>query len=358
MDIQQLRETIDLIDREIIKKLNERAALAKQIGQLKHKAGAQIYAPGREEKLLRKLIQYSDGQLLNEKAIRSIYREIISATIHLEKALKIAFLGPKGTFTHQAALKHFGRNIDYLPFRTIADVFLSVERKEVDYGVIPIENSTEGVVFHSLDLLAETDLKIISQTYYPISHCLLSHSPLEKIKKVYSKDIALGQCRQWLNRMLPESEWNDTDSTVQAVQCAQKEQEAAAVAGKLAAEIYNIPIVAENIQDLNENITRFLIISREPADRLGKGHDKSSFSLSLSDKPGALQGILTPFSNKGINLTKIESRPSKKKLWDYYFFIDIIGHYEDESVQQVLHEIKGKCKKVKWLGSYPNTTHS
>lgn len=356
MEIQQLREAIDAIDQVIIEKINERAALAKQIGALKHKAGAPIYAPGREEQLLRKLMEYNRGKLLDEKAIRYIYREIISATINIEKALNIAFLGPEATFTHQAALKHFGRSVCYLPLRTINDVFLSVERGEADYGLIPIENSTEGVVFHSLDLLAETDLKIISQTYYPINHCLLSTAPLEKIKKVYSKDIALAQCRQWLNRMLPEAEWCNADSTVQAVQHAQSEPEAAAIASKLASEIYDVAVVAENIQDVNENITRFLVIGREPADRLGRGNDKSSFLFSLSDEPGALQTILAPFSSKGINLTKIESRPSKKKLWDYYFFIDIIGHYEDESVQEVLNQIKNKCKIIKWLGSYPNTT--
>ena len=314
--------------------------------------------PGREEALLKKLVERNAGPL-TEQAIRTIYREIISASIATEVSLKIAYLGPEVTYTHQAALQHFGSSVTYQPARSIAEIFSLVEHRQAHYGVIPIENSTEGVVVHSFDLLAETNLKIVAQTYLPIEHSLISDSTLDAVKQVYSKDNALGQCRQWLSRHLPYAEWVATESTTQAIQDTKKVPGRAAIAGKLAARWYQVPIIAENIQDKTDNVTRFLIIGKaeqNPSKPLGSGHDKSSYLFSLHDKPGALQHALQPFSKQSLNLSKIESRPSRKKPWDYYFFIDVIGHHQDPAMEQALAELKPLCAFVKWLGSYPNTT--
>jgi chorismate mutase / prephenate dehydratase len=356
MDLERLRKQIDQIDQEIIIRLNDRVKLASKIGKLKDKSGSGIYVPSREEEIFQNLNAVNKGPL-DEDAIRTIYREIISAAIALEKKLNIAYLGPKATYTHQAALKSFGRSVCYIPLLTISDVFSAVERNEADYGVIPVENSTEGVVSHSLDLLAETKLKIVSQIHLQISHCLLSNSPLKEIKKVFSKDNALGQCRQWLSRILPGVEKIEKESTASAVQFIKNNPETAAIASKITAEIYNVPIVAENIQDKTDNVTRFLIIGTKSNALLESsgGKAKSSFVFSLNDESGALMLALNPFRERGINLTKIESRPSRKRAWDYYFFIDVAGHYKDQAIKEALDELKKNCPMVKWLGSYPDT---
>ncbi len=293
-------------------------------------------------------------RLLNERAIRAIYREIMSAAISLEKTTVIAYLGPEATFTHQAALKKFGAMLDYLPLATIADVFGTVEKGDADYGVIPIENSTEGAVFHSLDMLVESELKIVAQIFLEIAHHLISQSPLAQITKVYSKDQALGQCRKWLHRHLPHAACLEAESTSRAVEIARDHQEAAAIASSLAAEMYGVSIVARNIHDKADNTTRFLVIGRRSSDALGEGRDKSSYVFSLNDRPGALMTALEPFGRRGISLSKIESRPSKRKAWDYYFFIDTIGHHDDPLMREAIAELEQRCPFVKWLGSYPN----
>ena len=357
MGLDPLRKQIDIIDRSVLKQLNQRAELAAKIGEYKHQAGLPIYVPDREEKLLQKLANINTGPL-NEKAIRAIYREIISASIANESPLKIVYLGPEATYTHQAAVQHFGDSLHYQAEHTIADVFSSVSCGRAEYGVIPIENSTEGVVGHSFDLLAETSLSIIAQTYLPIEHCLISTSSLDSIKEVYSRDNALGQCRQWLNQTLPKAKWIATESTAEAVLNAKNADGRAAIAGKLAARLYDVSVVAKNIQDKADNVTRFLIISKEvcdPIDDRKEDDYKSSYLFSLHDKPGILQNALQPFSKQGVNLSKIESRPSRKKSWDYYFFIDIIGHHQDVKVQSAIGELQSLCVWLKWLGSYPNT---
>ena len=354
MDLLELRKEIDRIDREIVGKLNERIRLASDVGRLKEQSGKSIYDPAREEEVFAALSKLNDGPL-TDRALRMIYREIISAMISLEKKILVGFLGPEATYTQQAAVKNFGSSVNYGAYGTIADVFSAVDRGEADYGVVPIENSTEGSVEEALDLLVESDLRIVAQIYLEVSLCLISHSDFEGIKSVHSKDNALGQSRQWLGRMIPHADRVKTESTVRAVQYAGENREAGAIASKLAAEIYGVPVVAENIQDRTDNFTRFLVIGKTNSGRLGEGRDKSSFVISLKDEAGALQRALEPFSKRGINLCMIESRPSRKKLWDYFFFIDLEGHYDDPSVRQAVSELESSCSMVKWLGSYPYT---
>ncbi len=351
--LDSLRKQIDAVDREIVERLNARVRLASQIGKVKLREGAEIYQPNREEEIYRKLAGINPGPL-PEGALRAIYREIISASISLQKPVTIAYLGPEATYTHQAALKNFGSSLPMQPMTSITDVFAAVESGEADYGVVPIENSTEGAINQTVDLLVESDLKVVAQVYLPIEHCLISKSPLSEIRRVLSKDTALAQCREWLRRNVPKAELVAFDSTAAAVRMARDNADVAAVAGCLAAEQYGVPVVFQGIQDRADNITRFFVLGRKPTAPLGKGADKTSIVISIHDKPGALQSALSPFSSRGINMTKIESRPSRRKLWDYYFFIDFVGHWQDAVVQEAVAEISASCPFVKWLGSYPN----
>ncbi len=355
MSLEELRERIDIIDREIVERLNQRVELAAEIGKIKTALGAEMYVPVREEEVFRKLEKMAEDGPLDSRAIRGIYREIISASIALEKPLLIGYLGPEATYTQQAALKNFGSSVQYRPYNTIADVFLHVEKGEADYGVVPVENSTEGAVFHSLDMLAETELKITAQVYLPIEHCLLSRSPLEEIREVHSKDQALGQCRNWLREHLPNVELVNCSSTAHAVELAKEQDGVAAIAASLAGDLYEVPVLKKGIQDRAENITRFLVIAKKsgPAGNGGVAQ-RTSFVFSLKDRTGALQGALEPFSKRGVNLCKIESRPSRRKPWDYYFFIDCIGHFDTPEVQEAFGELEKMCSVVKWLGSYPD----
>jgi chorismate mutase/prephenate dehydratase len=343
----------DASDQEIVELLNERVQHAGVIGKIKHAAGADYYDPTREAIVMAKVTGLNAGPIANA-TIQSVYREVISGSIALEKKLQIAYLGPEATYTHQAAIRNFGVSLAYRAIKTIPDVFADVESGRADYGVIPIENSTEGVVFHSMDMLVESELHICSQVYLPIEHCLISQSLVGQIREVRSKDQALGQCREWLQANLPSVGTMDVVSTAEAVRMASEDASLAAVASSLSAEHYGMPIQVRGIQDRNDNVTRFLVVGKTRAKPLGEGRDKTSLVISLKDEPGALESTLRPFASRGINLSKIESRPSRKKAWDYLFFIDFIGHYEDELVQEALAELGKHCQFVKWLGSYPN----
>ena len=347
------RDAIDAIDREVVRLLNERVREAGAIGKIKHENGAPYYDPSREAQVMEKIAELNDGSL-KPAALKAIYREVISASIALEKKLVIAYLGPEATYTHQAAIRNFGVSLDYRPMKTIGDVFTEVERDEADYGVIPIENSTEGAVFHSMDMLVDSSLSICSQVYLPIEHCLISQSPLSEIKEVHSKDQALGQCRGWLRRNLPEAQLVDTSSTAHAVKLAKSSRVVGAVASELAAELYDLPVVQRGIQDKTDNVTRFLVVGKTKVQAMGKGQDKTSLVFSLKDEVGALEKVLEAFASRGINLSKIESRPSRQKAWDYYFFIDLVGHQADAEVQAAFAELERHCSFVKCLGSYPN----
>ena len=354
-----IRQKIDEIDRQFVRLLNERLGLAGEIGKVKRSSGGSIYASEREDAVLRKVCGWNQGPIKDE-ALQAIYREIMSAAIALEKATKIAYLGPEATNTHAAAIKKFGASVDYEGMPTIADLFTAVEKGEADYAVIPIENSTEGSVREALDNFVESDLKIVAQIYMEITHALISNEPLDRITKVYSKDQALAQCRNWLSRHLPHAQLVDASSTARAVEIARDQPGAAAVAGELAALHHQVPVLVPNIQDKNDNTTRFFILGKKPAGSVGQGRDMSSFLISLGDQAsshsGALLKMLMPLAERGINLSKIESRPSKKRPWDYYFFVDVSGHYNDPQMQDAVKELSMFCPLVKWLGSYPVVT--
>jgi chorismate mutase / prephenate dehydratase len=356
MDLESLRRQIDAVDLEIIERLNARVRLAAEVGNLKRQQGGPAYVPSREEAVFERLLAANSGPL-TPAGLRAIYREVISASVSLQKVLVVAYLGPEATFTHQAALKNFGSSLRFQPCSTIPDVFTAVERGEADHGVVPIENSTEGAVFHSLDMLVETELKIVAQIFLPIEHCLISREPLEKIRLVFSRDQALGQCRDWLRRSLPAAQLQAAHSTAEAVRQARETPGAAAIASRLAAEMHGVPVIASGIQDLAENVTRFFVLGKTVSPPLGGGRDKTSLVFSLHDQPGALMRALEPFSSRGVNLSKIESRPSRQKAWHYYFFIDCLGHWQDPAIQEAVEALRRDCPFVKWLGSYPNANH-
>lgn len=352
-ELAAIRTRIDAIDERVVKLLNDRLRLAQRIGEVKRGARGRIYVAEREADVLRRVAATNKGGVLKPAALQAIYREIMSAALALEKPLVIAYLGPEATYTHAAALKKFGRSVDYRPMPSLADVFTAVEKGEADYGVVPIENSTEGTVRDSLDLFVETPLKIVAELQLEIEHTLLSREPLEKITRVYSKDQALAQCRRWLQRHLPHAQLVDVDSTALGVQRAAKEKGAAAVGPRLAGERYGVPAVAQRIQDQKNNTSRFGILGREPSGVVGHGHDKTSLLVSLRHEPGALLRALTPFHKRKLNLTRIESRPSRLRPWDYIFFLDVSGHYDELAMQAALGDLRKQCPLVKWLGSYP-----
>ena len=356
MELSPIREKIDEIDRQLVSLLNERLALAAEIGKGTRGQGGQVYVAEREDAVLRKVTAQNHGPMKQE-ALKAIYREIMSAAIALEKPLLIAYLGPEASNTHAAAMKKFGASVDYHAMPTISDIFTAVEKGETDYAVIPIENSTEGSVRETLDSFVESDLKIVAQIYTEITHALISRLPLERITKVYSKDQALGQCRHWLQRHLPNAQLVESSSTSRAVQIAKDEPGAAAVASELAAQFYGVPVLVKNIQDKADNTTRFFVLGRQASGPVGHGKDITSFLVSLGDEAashsGALLKMLMPLAERGINLSKVESRPSKKRPWDYYFFIDVTGHYEDANMKEALGELRKFCPMVKWMGSYP-----
>lgn len=351
--LDSFRKKIDALDEQILKLLVQRAKLAKKIGKIKKESGSSIYSSSREQEILNHLNSQAISPLQRED-IESIFGEIFNACRNLQRKLNVAFLGPEATFTHQLAIKHFGRSAEMLAEKSIADVFEEVEKGRADYGVVPIENSTEGVVNHTLDMFMESDLVICAEREEPISHYLLSVSgELSKIKKVYSHPQALAQCRKWLESRLPKAEIIESASTADAACQASLEGTAAAIASPLAAKLYHLKVVAPKIEDFQKNFTRFLVIGKHSPERTGK--DKTSILFSIKDRVGALNDILLIFKEHGINLTKIESRPTKKKAWEYIFFVDFLGHILDAKVQAVLSELKKNCLSVKILGSYPKS---
>jgi chorismate mutase/prephenate dehydratase len=353
-NLESLRDEIDGVDSQIVGLLNQRVQAAAEIGKIKNELGVDPYDPAREEQVFAKLGDLNRGPLSND-SLRIIYREVISASIALEKKLIIGYLGPEATYTHQAAVNNFGSILEYRPLYDIPDVFQAVERAECDYGVVPIENSTEGAVNRSLDLLVETELTIVAQVFLKVEHALFSYSSLDKIDEVRSKDQALAQCGEWLRRNLPNVRLIPVTSTAEAVKGIIPNSNSAAIAGKLAGRIYEVPAQAEAIQDRKNNITRFLVVARKSLPKREQVKYRTSLVLSLPDQIGALKSALKSFSERDLNLCKIESRPSRLKTWDYYFFIDFIGHCEDEKVKEVLAELEKICPLVKILGSYPES---
>lgn len=355
-DLPSLRREIDRLDAEILERINARISAATRIGEVKRARGEPVYVPAREEEVFLGLAEASKtaGGLLDAAAIRQIWREIMAVAKNHQRPIRVAYLGPEATYNHMAARKAFGATTTFVPAAGIPDVFTLVERGEADYGVLPVENSTEGAVHHAYDRLAESPLKIIAQVILPIRHCLLSKAAsTEAVSVVRSHPQGLAQCRDWLRRELPQARLEETSSTSQAVREAAEDPSLGAVASALAGELYDVPVLAEGIQDIADNRTRFLVVGPSVGQALGGGRDKTSFLLTLHDESGALQTALEPFSKRGINLSKIESRPSRRKPWDYHFFIDIAGHIEDPTVQEAVAELKNRVAEVKWLGSYP-----
>lgn len=351
MSLDDLRKKIDEIDTEMIRLLNERADIVHEVGVIKKRDGLEIYAPEREEKLLRSLVAKGEGGRLPEESIRAIYREIMSAALALEEDLKIAYLGPEGTWTHQAAIGKFGHSVKFLPQPSFADVFEKVERRQVDYGVVPIENSTEGAVTHTLDLFADSPLKIYGQVMMPIENNLMANCPRDEIEQIYSHPQIIAQCRKWLGQNFPQIQAVEKSSSAAAAKIAASEPKAAVLGGELLAELYGLQVLERNIQDLANNTTRFLVLSHKTCPPTGK--DRTSVMFSVRDEPGSLHKALEPFEKYSINMSKIESRPSKRRAWEYFFFVDLAGHCEDEEFAGVIRQLEKHCSFVKVLGSYP-----
>lgn len=348
--LQSQREKIDAIDGKLVQLLNERTKLVLRIGQIKHQEGDEIYAPDREEAVLKRLLAMNKGPL-TEESFRAIYREIMSSSLALEKALIIAYLGPEATYSHMAAVNKFGASLRYQPLPSIADVFSEVAKGRADYGVVPIENSTEGAVTHTYDMFVDSDLKICAQILLAIRHNLMAACPRSQIKKLYSIAQVFAQCRQWVQVNIPHVELIEVSSSTRAAEIARTEPNAGALASELAAEKYGLNIYDANVQDSSDNVTRFLVIGRRYPPPTG--HDRTSIMFSVQDRVGALHGSIASFKKFKINMTKIESRPSRKKAWEYYFFVDLTGHCEDRQVRKALAELAKHTMFVKILGSYP-----
>ena len=352
MNLSKHRKAIDQLDAKIVRLLNDRTRHVLAIGEIKLKAGEEIYAPHRERAVFDRVCGHNAGPITNDQ-LRAIYREIMSSALALEKTMTIAYFGPAATFTHQAAIQKFGSSLNYSAQKTIGDVFTEVAKKSADYGVVPVENSTEGVVTHTLDMFVDSDLKIVSQIVLHIQQCLMSNAKLAQIKKLYIHPQSLAQCRGWLAKNLPRVEIVETSSNARSAELAAKEKFSAALGGMLAAEKYGLKILAQDIQDNSVNVTRFIVLGRQCSPPTGD--DRTSLMVSVSDKVGALHEAIAAFRKFKINLTKIESRPSKRKAWEYFFFIDCAGHFQDAKVAKAIKLLGAHCNFVKVLGSYPNT---
>ena len=337
----------------MIKILNARLKVAQKIGGEKVKGGDEIYVPAREKSVLDRVAELNGGPLPAE-ALQAIYREIMSAALSLEQHVKIAYLGPMATFTHQAARSKFGSTVEYIPCETIRDVYDAVEKKKASYGVVPIENSTEGAVTHTLDQFMESPLKICAEIFLSISHSLLSNEPKEKIERIYSNPQVFGQCRKWIHSNLPGVDLIPISSTARAAEKVVSEPGAGAMASKLAAELYGLNVLDSDVQDVSGNFTRFLVLGKDYGEPTGE--DKTSIMFSVPHKVGALFEALSTINENKLNMTRIESRPSKTKAWEYCFFVDVEGHTSDTGVGAVLEQLKDHCTRLTVLGSYPSAT--
>ncbi len=354
MSIEKLREKINEIDLQLVELLNERARIVIEIGKLKNKSGGQVYSPDREREVFEKVIKASKGPL-TEKTLIAIWRELMSGSLALERPLRIGYLGPQGSFSHTAALLKFGQSIDYEPMPDISSIFEEVSKSRCDLGVVPVENTTGGGVVETLDSFVDSDVKICAEVLMAIHHNLLANCPLKEIKKIYSKPEVFAQCRKWLQNTLRDVETIPVASTARAAQMAAQESGSAAIGSVIAGELYGLGVVCENIEDLSNNVTRFVVISKE--DAKPSGDDKTAILFSTAHKAGALADVLDVLKKYQINLTNIESRPSRKGQWEYHFFAEFLGHRDNKGVQDAMKEAAEHCLQLSILGSFPRAKH-
>jgi len=353
-----IRDRIDAIDDQILELLSKRAECAEEVGETKREAGETdlwFYRPEREAQILQRMSKNNQGPLANER-ITAIFREVISSCLALEQNIRVAFLGPNGTFSQEASLKHFGQAVETVAVGSIGQVFKEVENGTVDYGVVPIENSTEGVVSYTLDVFMNSPLKISGEIKLRIHQNLLIHPDLgdnkwKEVERVYSHQQSLAQCREWLDNNLPRAERIPVSSNTEAARLALEDDNAAAIAGLLAAKTYGLSIAQKNIEDCKKNTTRFLVIGKQDVPPCGI--DKTTLMISAKNKAGALYHLLAPLANNGLDMTRIESRPSRNANWEYYFFVDVNGHIQQENVEKALKELKEEAELIRVLGSYP-----
>jgi chorismate mutase/prephenate dehydratase len=349
--LKELRRQIDNIDVELLHLLQRRLEIAKKIGQTKTEVCQQPLDISREREVIQHILEQNADDFPPE-GLRAIWGEIISACRDVQRPSKIGYLGPETTFTHMAAVKFFGHAPEFIPLRNITEIFEEVERGRTDFGVIPIENSVEGTVALALDGLCDFKVKVCGEIYLPISHDLLNQTgKIDRVRRILSHPHALAQCRGWLHRNLPAVPTEEVVSTAQAARWAAVDPSVAAIAGPLAARTYNLQIISRHIEDFVGNTTRFLVLGHECP--RPTGNDKTSLLLSLEDRPGSLFNLLEPLARRGINLTKIQSRPVKDQPWRYLFYVDIAGHIEDQTIRDGIEAIRGGCTFLECLGSYP-----
>ncbi|MDP8214504.1 MAG: prephenate dehydratase [Candidatus Euphemobacter frigidus] len=350
MNRKEIQQKLELLDEKLVRLFNQRGRLAEKLERLQSRKSTSADKLTRDEKLLRKITRLNAGPL-KPAALRAIYREILSASRDLSGPVRVVYLGPEATFTHAAARKKFGSTTELIPAESIDGVFREIENEMADYGVVPIENSLEGAVTYTLDMFIDSPLKICSEIFLRISHSLLSNSPISRIKNVYSHPQVFGQCRRFIQQNLSHVSLREVSSTAQAAKLAAGEEGSAALAGYLAASVYGLKIIRRDIEDNASNMTRFLVIGRYLPPPTGR--DRTSILFSLPHRSGTLHDALSAFKARGINLTKIESRPSRKQPWEYYFFVDLDGHCRSKKVKTALEELEKTCRFMKILGSYP-----
>jgi chorismate mutase/prephenate dehydratase len=350
-ELARHRDAIDALDREILARLNERAAHAKAIGAIKAGSGSAAYRPEREAQVLAGLAAGNAGPLSDE-AVTGVFRQIMSACLALEQKLRVAYLGPAGTFSHAAVARHFGQFVDAVPYTTLDEVFRAVESGQTDYAVTPVENSTEGAVGRTLDLMCQTALSICGEVKLRVQQNLLSNAAaLDRVTRVYSHAQSLAQCVQWLAKHLPGVPRVAVSSNAEAARLAAAEPGAAAIAGEIAAAIYQLAVLAPHIEDEPNNTTRFWVLGRHAV--APSGRDETSLVMSAPNRPGAVHALLEPFARHGVSMTRFESRPARTGLWEYLFFVDLAGHRDDPPVAAALAELRNKAPFLKLLGSYP-----
>ncbi len=355
-ELESLRREINDLDRIILKLLNQRARAALEIARCKRTIGMPVFAPEREEQVIDQVCRANPGPL-PQGDLRRIYSEIISACREMQNPLRVAFLGPDYTFSHQAALSRFGGGADLAGQATIADVFATVQRGQCQVGLVPVENSSEGGVGATLDCLLNSELKVCGEVFSPVSHVLMSNEKeMDSITKVYSHPQGLSQCRSWLARYMPEAVLVESESTAAAARRVAAEAGAAAVGPEMAARHYDLTILAADIQDASPNLTRFLVLGHDSCPPTGD--DKTSLVFLTSHRPGSLYGALSHFASRGLNLCRIESRPTKGRPWEYAFFVDLMGHQEDDAVREALSILEQELDLIKVLGSYPSGANS